>query len=227
MKYTSDSLATELHKNRVYESMGIDEEKGITGDALIADAISCISGEDYEAVYKKVKAGKYTKSQIKKALNWYYDHENIREGAKSSNKSADDCKYKIYTDYGDGKDLELAAWYDDIKQAKKEEKFLKSKGYKVEIRENSKDCSKSSDKEEKVDEAIDIRGMDFLKSEIEGGIRDYNDMCDGLLKVLGTKIEKVESDLKNIKFTLNSFNVSMKSNSDYLSKSLQKIDKFK
>ena len=43
-------------------------------------------------------------------------------------------KYKVYVDRKDGKGFELAAWYDDIKSAQKEARFLRSKGYDVEIR---------------------------------------------------------------------------------------------
>lgn len=44
-------------------------------------------------------------------------------------------KYHVMCDSGNGKP-EVAAWYDDKKQAEKEAKFLKGKGYKVEIKVN-------------------------------------------------------------------------------------------
>lgn len=45
-------------------------------------------------------------------------------------------RYLIYVDRHDGKGKELAAWYDDIKAARREARFLQNKGYDVEIRYN-------------------------------------------------------------------------------------------
>ena len=51
-------------------------------------------------------------------------------------KMVTDYRYHIYADRNNGRGMELAAWYDTYKQARKEANFLASKGFKVEIREN-------------------------------------------------------------------------------------------
>lgn len=43
-------------------------------------------------------------------------------------------RYFIYVDRRDGKGAELAAWYDEMEDARKEVAFMKKKGYEVEIR---------------------------------------------------------------------------------------------
>lgn len=51
-------------------------------------------------------------------------------------RSVNDFKYHVMCDFkGDGT-MELAAWYDDLKKAEKEAKFLRSKGRKVEVVRN-------------------------------------------------------------------------------------------
>lgn len=54
----------------------------------------------------------------------------VKEGA-----TVKDFKYHIYVDRGDGKP-ELASWYNDKKEADKEARFMKKKGYKVEVKIN-------------------------------------------------------------------------------------------
>ena len=46
-------------------------------------------------------------------------------------------RYKVYADRHNGRGMELSAWYDNIKDAQKEARFLRSKGYTVEIREEN------------------------------------------------------------------------------------------
>ena len=53
-------------------------------------------------------------------------------------KTVRDYRYHIYVTRGES--TELAAWYDDKKKADKEAKFLKSKGYQVEVRVNKEAC---------------------------------------------------------------------------------------
>ncbi len=49
-------------------------------------------------------------------------------------KMVKDFRYHVYADYGKG--MHLAAWYDDKKKADKEARFLRSRGYQAEVREN-------------------------------------------------------------------------------------------
>lgn len=50
-------------------------------------------------------------------------------------KTVRDYRYHIYVDRGN-ENMELAAWYDVKEKADKEARFLRRKGYQVEVREN-------------------------------------------------------------------------------------------
>lgn len=52
-------------------------------------------------------------------------------------KAANEYRYQVYVDRKNDGNTELAAWFDDKKNADKEAVFLRRKGYAVEVRYNN------------------------------------------------------------------------------------------